>query len=501
MQKAVKGARSSLVAAFPAIAAPLVAAQRMVKDAAEIERMAAAAALGVRLFEHIVGFMRPGIAENAVAAELEYRARLWGAEAMSFPTIVASGARSAMPHGTASEAKLPRRGFVTLDFGVILNGYCSDMTRTVHLGRATAREREAYDAVLAAQENAVAAVSAGVKAGDVDEAARSVLREAKLAEYFTHSTGHGVGLEIHESPRIAMAQQALLTKGMVITIEPGIYIPGAFGLRIEDTVVVERRGCRVLTPATKAWIELDCRSCFPDTVFGQGLWCVLFLDGKTAPSVWLGIGMVRKTAEAQRTKRLGSMNPEEIAELKQLIEFLKENNIGEFDLERGDLKVRLKFAGAAPPADLRSWRIWRPQRRRPTAELSAGSGGACASGGRAAPAAASPAPAAAPADDEAGLHIVKSPIVGTFYESPSPGSPAFVKTGDPVEVGQVLCIMEAMKLMNEIESDAAGEIVKRFVTNGQPVEYGQKLFAMRPRDSVTPSFTSGREGNACFGKS
>jgi Xaa-Pro aminopeptidase len=241
---------------FEPLPSPLVAEQRMVKDAGEIERMAAAAALGVRLFEHILGFMRPGITENAVAAELEYRARLWGAEAMSFPTIVASGPRSAFPHGTASQAKLPRRGFVTLDFGVILNGYCSDMTRTVHLGRATPREREAYDAVLAAQENAVAAVAADVKAGDVDEAARSVLREAKLAEYFTHSTGHGVGLEIHESPRIAMAQQTLLTRGMVITIEPGVYIPGAFGLRIEDTVVVERRGCRVLTPATKAWIEL-----------------------------------------------------------------------------------------------------------------------------------------------------------------------------------------------------------------------------------------------------
>jgi Xaa-Pro aminopeptidase len=267
MQEAVKGsadgiARGKAKQFFQLLPSPLVSAQRMVKDAAEIERMAAAAALGVRLFEHIVGFkghggfLRPGIPENAVAAELEYRARLWGAEAMSFPTIVASGERSAFPHGTASEAKLPRRGFVTLDFGVILNGYCSDMTRTVHLGRATEREREAYDAVLAAQESAVAAVAAGMKAGDVDEAARSVLREAKLADYFTHSTGHGVGLEIHESPRIAMAQQTLRTKGMVITIEPGIYIPGAFGLRIEDTVVVQRRGCRVLTPATKAWIEL-----------------------------------------------------------------------------------------------------------------------------------------------------------------------------------------------------------------------------------------------------
>jgi Xaa-Pro aminopeptidase len=256
MQETLKGTGKNAKQFFQPLPSPLVAAQRMVKDAAEIDQMARAAELGVRLFDRILGFMRPGITENAVAAELEYRARLWGAEAMSFPTIVASGERSSMPHGTASEAKLPRRGFVTLDFGVILNGYCSDMTRTVHLGRATAREREAYDAVLAAQENAVAAVSAGVKTGDVDEAARGVLRQAKLADYFTHSTGHGVGLEIHESPRIAVAQQSLLTRGMVITIEPGIYIPGAFGLRIEDTVVVERRGCRVLTPATKAWIEL-----------------------------------------------------------------------------------------------------------------------------------------------------------------------------------------------------------------------------------------------------
>ena len=138
MEESLKGSpRGSAKRFFEPLKSPFVADQRMVKDVAEIERMAAAAALGVRLFEHILGFMRPGLKENAVAAELEYRARLWGAEAMSFPTIVASGERSAMPHGTATEAKLPRRGFVTLDFGVILNGYCSDMTRTVHLGRAT----------------------------------------------------------------------------------------------------------------------------------------------------------------------------------------------------------------------------------------------------------------------------------------------------------------------------------------------------------------------------
>jgi acetyl-CoA carboxylase biotin carboxyl carrier protein len=176
------------------------------------------------------------------------------------------------------------------------------------------------------------------------------------------------------------------------------------------------------------------------------------------------------------------MNPEEIAELKELIEFLKENGIGEFDLERGDLKVRLKFAGAVPQVDpTHLSHLAQIAALQPAVVAHAHSMGAPAQAAPAAPAAPETATAAAPVDDEAGLHIVKSPIVGTFYESPSPGSPAFVKPGDTVEVGQVLCIVEAMKLMNEIESDAAGEIVKRFVTSGQPVEYGQKLFAVRPR--------------------
>jgi Xaa-Pro aminopeptidase len=141
MQQSLKGSGQPARGFFVPLDSSLVAAQRMVKDAGEIEHMAAAAALGVRLFEQILGYMRPGVTEAAVAAELEYAARLAGAEAMSFPTIVASGERSALPHGTASAAKLPRRGFVTLDFGVILNGYCSDMTRTVHMGGATPRMR------------------------------------------------------------------------------------------------------------------------------------------------------------------------------------------------------------------------------------------------------------------------------------------------------------------------------------------------------------------------
>lgn len=182
------------------------------------------------------------------------------------------------------------------------------------------------------------------------------------------------------------------------------------------------------------------------------------------------------------------MNPEEIAELKQLIEFLKENGIGEFDLERGELKVRLKFAGAASQVDpshlsqlAQLAAVQHAAALQPAVVAHAHPMGAPAQAAPAAAPAAATATAGAPVDDDAGLHIVKSPIVGTFYESPSPGSPAFVKPGDTVEVGQVLCIVEAMKLMNEIESDAAGEIVKRFVTSGQPVEYGQKLYSVRPR--------------------
>ena len=239
-----------------ALAAPLVEPLRLVKDEDELALMTEAAAIGCRLFEHVLGFIKPGIPETAVAAELEHKARLLGAEGMSFETIVASGLRSALPHGRATATPLPRRGFLTLDFGVILKGYCSDMTRTVYLGRPRRDERNTYQAVLEAQEAAVAAVAGGTLCGDVDEAARSVLRGEGLAEAFSHSTGHGVGLEIHEAPRIGAGQKTRLLPGMVVTIEPGVYLAGQFGIRIEDMVVVTRTGGQVLTPAPKALIEL-----------------------------------------------------------------------------------------------------------------------------------------------------------------------------------------------------------------------------------------------------
>ena len=241
---------------FQALPASLVEMLRTVKDGDELEIMAEAARTGCKLFEHILGVLRPGIAEVEVAAELEHQARMLGAEGMSFETIVAAGLRSAMPHGRATTAPLPRRGFVTMDFGIIHKGYCSDMTRTVFLGKPKPEERKAYEAVLEAQENAVDAVAPGASCAEVDEAARSVLRREGLAEFFTHSTGHGVGLEIHEPPRVGAGQTTRLEPGMVITIEPGIYLAGKFGIRIEDMVVVTRSGGQVLTPAPKALIEL-----------------------------------------------------------------------------------------------------------------------------------------------------------------------------------------------------------------------------------------------------
>jgi Xaa-Pro aminopeptidase len=241
---------------FQPLPQPLVRNLRLIKDEDELKLMKQAARLGVDLFHQLLPQLQPGMPETAVAALLEHSARAGGAEGMSFETIVASGPRSALPHGRATAQRLPRKGFLTLDFGVILKGYCSDMTRTVFLGQPTRRERFTYDSVLEAQQAAVEAVKPGVSCGDVDEAARSVLRKAGLAEYFTHSTGHGVGLEIHEPPRIAADQSQFLLPGMVVTIEPGVYIAGHFGVRIEDMVVVTRDGGQVLTPASTGWTQL-----------------------------------------------------------------------------------------------------------------------------------------------------------------------------------------------------------------------------------------------------
>jgi Xaa-Pro aminopeptidase len=234
----------------------LVEQIRIIKDKDEIKLIRAAVALGARLFERALEVIRPGVRESEVAAEMEYLARREGAAEMSFPTIIAAGKRSALPHGRASTARIPARGFVVCDFGVILTGYCSDRTRTVHVGRPSSEAHRIYEAVLEAQEVAIAAVRAGISVGEVDRAARNLLQAKGLGKRFTHSTGHGVGLEIHEPPRIASGQKEILRPGMVITVEPGVYVAGSGGVRIEDMVIVTENGCEVLTPTSKELITI-----------------------------------------------------------------------------------------------------------------------------------------------------------------------------------------------------------------------------------------------------
>jgi Xaa-Pro aminopeptidase len=234
----------------------IVESQRVLKDAEELEKISAAVLLAAGLFDHLVKTIRPGTYESDVAAELEFQARKAGAEEMSFPTIIAAGPRSALPHGRASRHRIPERGFVVCDFGVILDGYCSDMTRTLYVGSPSEQDRRMYQAVRDAQQAGLDAVRAGVSAADVDRATRLVLRRAGWARYFTHSTGHGVGLEIHEPPRLAAGQRELLSVGMVMTVEPGAYVPEHGGVRIEDMVVVGDHGPHILTPTSKELIAI-----------------------------------------------------------------------------------------------------------------------------------------------------------------------------------------------------------------------------------------------------
>ena len=229
---------------------------RQVKDTEELSAIEAAQALTDRAFEHVLGVLRTGISEAEVALELEFFMRRNGSEGVAFAPIIASGPNSARPHATPGDRVLADGDFVVLDFGARVGGYCADMTRTVVIGKATDRHREIYDAVLAANAAGAAAVSPGASGRDIDAAAREVIAERGFGEHFGHGLGHGVGLEIHEMPSVGPRSEAPVPQGAVITIEPGIYIPGFGGVRIEDLAVVEGAGARVLTCSTKDLLEL-----------------------------------------------------------------------------------------------------------------------------------------------------------------------------------------------------------------------------------------------------
>jgi Xaa-Pro aminopeptidase len=226
------------------------------KAASEIWQMRKAAILAGDVLEGVLELLRPGVRELDIAAEIEYQMRHRGAAGSSFPSIVAFGEHSALPHARPTGRKLRKNELVVLDLGAILGHYCSDITRTVYLGRAPARVRRWYRAVLEAQQAAISAVRAGVGCGEVDAVARRVLKGYKLDRRFAHSTGHGVGLEVHEEPRVARGQKRLLLPGNAITIEPGVYVPGVGGIRIEDEVVVHENSTEVLTRVPRELIEL-----------------------------------------------------------------------------------------------------------------------------------------------------------------------------------------------------------------------------------------------------
>jgi Xaa-Pro aminopeptidase len=239
------------------LAAPdLIERLRAVKDAAELSLMRQSARLISDVWTEAVRNLKPGISELAVAAEVERGMKLQGAAGPSFETIVASGPRSAWPHARPTPKLLRKNELVVLDQGAILRDYCSDMTRTVFLGRSSARVRTLYSAVLEAQEAAIAAIRSGISAASVDAAARKVFKRLGLDRYFTHSTGHGLGLEIHEMPRLGRGEQTLLERGMVVTVEPGVYIERLGGIRIEDEVLVTSQGAEVLTTASREFLEL-----------------------------------------------------------------------------------------------------------------------------------------------------------------------------------------------------------------------------------------------------
>ncbi|PFB87666.1 M24 family metallopeptidase [Bacillus thuringiensis] len=231
---------------------------RLIKDTSEIETMKIAATIADEAFHHIVTFLKPGISETDVRDELEFFMRKKGATSSSFQIIVASGVRSSLPHGVASNKIIERGDIVTLDFGAIYDGYCSDITRTVAIGEPSEEFQKIYNVVREALKRGTEAIKPGETAKSIDDITRNYITEHGYGQYFGHSTGHGLGLEIHEPLRLSQESKATLQEGMVVTVEPGIYIPNWGGCRIEDDIVITKDGCDVITKSNRELIIIPC---------------------------------------------------------------------------------------------------------------------------------------------------------------------------------------------------------------------------------------------------
>jgi Xaa-Pro aminopeptidase len=230
--------------------------QRMVKSASEIAAIRKSVLVNSEAYSRVLRRIRPGVREQDIAAELEFQMRMLGAEKPSFDTIVATGARTALPHARPSARRLEENELLLIDMGASVDGYASDMTRMAFTGKPPKAIRDLYRAVLEAQLASIDAVRPGMLAHKVDGVARNVLKRHKLDKAYVHSTGHGLGLEIHEPPRLGKRDKTRLEPGMAITIEPGAYVEGVGGVRIEDTVLVTQNGCEVLTPTSKEFVSL-----------------------------------------------------------------------------------------------------------------------------------------------------------------------------------------------------------------------------------------------------
>ena len=225
--------------------------KRMIKNKDEIDALKKAALIADLTYDCVVRIIKPGMTELEISANIDYMMKTFRGNAPAFETLVSSGKLSAYPHGKPTEKKLEKGDVIVMDFGVRYKGYNSDITRMASLGTPSKKHRILYDAVIHAHEAAISKVRAGVAAKDVDKAARDTLKKKELEKYFRHGTGHGIGLQVHEGPRVSLSSKDILKEGMVITIEPGVYIPGVGGFRVEDMVLVKKGGCEVLTKSSK----------------------------------------------------------------------------------------------------------------------------------------------------------------------------------------------------------------------------------------------------------
>lgn len=234
----------------------IISSLRRVKSESEVGEIIKAQRIAEKAFEHILGFIKPGVTEKEIGLELDYFMLKNGAEALSFETIAVSGKNSSMPHGVPGDKKIENGDFVTMDFGAVCGGYHSDMTRTVAVGEISEKQKEVYETVLKAKNACLSVLKAGMTGKEADKAARDIIEEAGYGKFFGHGTGHGVGVEIHENPRLSPGYNKVLLEGEIVTVEPGIYLPGEFGVRIEDMAYITKEGCVSLTKAPEELILL-----------------------------------------------------------------------------------------------------------------------------------------------------------------------------------------------------------------------------------------------------